>query len=242
MAKAGLTQAEQQCIARLVDHYKTNQDRFSQFLEQLRGLFLGEKPLTKHIHSIKWRLKDPEHLRRKLVQKLKDSKDTKRAFAIKEDNLFRKINDLVGVRILHLHTKEMEQIDQAIKALFSQQRYQILKGPIAKTWDDESRNYFTSIGIRTEKSPSMYTSVHYEVQESSRRKYTFELQVRTLMEEVWGEVSHALNYPKPTLSLACKEQLQVLARATSTCTRLVDSIFKTHAEGEGATPHKEAGG
>lgn len=230
MAKAGLTQAERKNITRLVDHYKKNQDRFSQFLEQLRGLFLGEKPLTKHVHSIKWRLKDPEHLRRKLTQKLKESRKPNRAFAITKENLFYKINDLVGVRILHLHTRQMEEIDRAIKALFSDQRYHILRGPIAKTWDDESRDYFASIGIKTEKSPSMYTSVHYEVRESSRRKYTFELQIRTLMEEVWGEVSHTLNYPEPTRSLACREQIQVLARATSTCTRLVDSIFKTHDE------------
>jgi len=230
MSKAGLTQAELKIIASLVDHYKNSQDRFSQFIDQLRGLFLGEKPLTKHVHSIKWRLKNPEHLRRKLVQKLKESKKSNRAFAITRENLFYKVNDLVGVRILHLHTRQMKEIDRAVKGLFSDHRYHILGGPIAKTWDDESRSYFASIGIKTEKSPSMYTSVHYEVRESSRRKYTFELQVRTLMEEVWGEVSHTLNYPKPTGSLSCREQIQVLARATSTCTRLVDSIFKTHDE------------
>jgi putative GTP pyrophosphokinase len=228
MAKMGLTRAERNYITGLIDHYKINQDRFSQFLGQLRSLFLGEKPLIKHVHSIKWRLKDPEHLRRKLTQKIKESRLSNKTFAITKENLFYKVNDLVGIRILHLHTRQLEEIDKAIKALFAEQRYHILTGPIAKTWDDESREYFASIGIKTEKSPSLYTSVHYEVSESSRRRFTFELQIRTLMEEVWGEVSHTLNYPNPTRILACKEQIQVLARATSTCTRLVDSIFKTH--------------
>lgn len=230
MSIAGLTQAESKHISELVDHYKEHQERFYQFLDQLRALFQGERPLTKYIHSIKWRVKDAEHLRQKLAQKFKEAKKSNEQFTVKKDNLFHKINDLVGVRILHLHTRQMEEIDSALKRLFSEQRYHILKGPIAKTWDDESREYFASIGIKTEKSQSMYTSVHYEIRESSRRKYTFELQVRTLMEEVWGEVSHKLNYPKPTRNLACREQIQVLARATSTCTRLVDSIFKTHAE------------
>jgi putative GTP pyrophosphokinase len=230
MPNTRLTPAERKAIGELVEYYTENQDRFSQFLEQLRGLFLGERSLTMLAHSFKWRLKTPKSLRRKLIEKLEKSKRSRKAFLIVRENLFWRINDLVGVRILHLHTRQLKEIDEAVKRLFSEQRYKILKGPIAKTWDDESRTYFSSIGIRTEKSPSMYTSVHYEVRESSRRKFTFELQVRTLMEEVWGEVSHTLNYPKPTTNLSCSEQIQVLARATSTCSRLVDSIFRAHSE------------
>jgi Region found in RelA / SpoT proteins len=52
-----------------------------------------------------------------------------------------------------------------------------------------------------------------------------EIQVRTLFEEVWGEIDHALNYPQPTTSLPCKEQLRVLAKLASTGTRLADAIF-----------------
>jgi ppGpp synthetase/RelA/SpoT-type nucleotidyltranferase len=58
---------------------------------------------------------------------------------------------------------------------------------------------------------------------------TCEIQVRTLMEEVWGEVDHELNYPVQTDVFSSREQLQVLARVTSSATRLVDSIFVTHA-------------
>ena len=62
------------------------------------------------------------------------------------------------------------------------------------------------------------------------RTITCEVQVRTLMEEVWGEVDHKLNYPVPTQILALKEQLKVLARVTSSASRLVDSIFLTHED------------
>ena len=82
-------------------------------------------------------------------------------------------------------------------------------------------------GINTRKSPSMYTSVHYVIGSASRTTMTAEIQVRTLMEEVWGEVDHSMNYPHPSDSLACREQLKVLARVTSSASRLVDSIFVT---------------
>jgi putative GTP pyrophosphokinase len=54
--------------------------------------------------------------------------------------------------------------------------------------------------------------------------------VRTLAEELWGEVDHTVNYPEPSEVLACREQIKLLARLTSTCTRLVDSIFITLKE------------
>ena len=73
-------------------------------------------------------------------------------------------------------------------------------------------------------------SVHYVVQPNSRTELTCEIQVRTLMEEVWGEVDHQINYPVKANSLSCREQIKVLARVTSSCSRLVDSIFFTHQE------------
>ena len=76
----------------------------------------------------------------------------------------------------------------------------------------------------------MYTSVHYVIEANTRTKYTCEIQVRTLMEEVWGEVDHRINYPYATDSLHCLEQIKVLARVTSGCTRLVDSIFRSHEQ------------
>ena len=83
----------------------------------------------------------------------------------------------------------------------------------------------------------MYTSVHYVVSSASRTKITCEIQVRTLMEEVWGEVDHAINYPDPSELLSCREQLKVLARVTSSATRLVDSIFAVVEEdAKAATP------
>jgi len=138
-----------------------------------------------------------------------------------------KITDLVGVRILHLHTKQLKEIDHELRTLFAEERIELFEEPFARTWDDESRLFMRECGFVIEDSPSMYTSVHYVVSSASRSPITAEIQVRTLMEEVWGEVDHSIRYPDKTPSLACQEQLKVLARATSTATRLVDAIFTT---------------
>jgi putative GTP pyrophosphokinase len=125
----------------------------------------------------------------------------------------------------------MQAIDLTIKKLLNEAPFQLLEGyPKAKVWDDESRGYFEEIGITTEAQSRMYSSVHYVIASGSRFRLTGEIQVRTLAQELWGEVDHKINYPHPNESLSCREQIRSLAWVASSCTRLVDSIFATHEE------------
>jgi ppGpp synthetase/RelA/SpoT-type nucleotidyltranferase len=230
MPKAEFTKTQKRKIEELVSHYESNRHHFILIVEQLRVLIESAPSLAGFIHSVKWRVKDPQRLKDKLFRKLREADASGIPFDINKENLFSKINDLAGFRILHLYTRQMECINKSLIDLFDEERYSLIEGPVARTWDDESRDYFKEIGIETKDSPSLYTSVHYVLETNSRTKYTWELQVRTLMEEVWGEVAHTVNYPHPSESLACREQIKVLARVTSSCTRLVDSIFRSEEE------------
>lgn len=219
-------------IDELIDHFVSNKELFSIVLNSLNGCVTISTSLSKLIHSTKNRIKDPGHLRDKLIRNAIDMKKKGILFDINKDNLFSKVNDLAGFRILHLHTRQIEQIDIELKKIFREQQWIIIEGPTAKTWDDESRSYFKEIGIETSSHPNMYTSVHYIIQPNSSASITCEIQVRTLMEEVWGEVDHSINYPLKNDSNSCRDQIKVLARMTSSCSRLVDSIFSTHKEYE----------
>ncbi|MEI6196986.1 MAG: RelA/SpoT domain-containing protein [Verrucomicrobiota bacterium] len=227
-----LTKAENKLVEDLVAHYAENQTKLKTFLlDQINPVLVNSTQLGEYVHSFKWRLKEPSHLRDKLKRKIKECKEKKKKFRITPNNLFFEINDLVGIRILHLHTRQIAKIDKILRELFEEGRFRIIEGPFARTWDDETKSFFDEIGIRTRQSgPSMYTSVHYVIDSNSRTRYTAEIQVRTLAEELWGEVAHTIDYPTPSKSLACKEQIRVLARVTSSCTRLVDSIFRSHEE------------
>lgn len=191
---------------------------------------IESSPVRKHFHSIKYRVKDPEHLRDKLRRNWEKARANGDAFGITVDNLYTSINDLAGVRILHLHTTQFDALNRDLLALLDEAMFPLREGPVARTWDDELRAYFASIGVATKDSENMYTSVHYVVEANRRTKYTAEIQVRTLAEELWGEVDHSINYPHKTSSLPCREQIKVLARVTSSCTRLVDAIFLTQRE------------
>ena len=231
MAKREFSAAEERTLRNLVQYYSDNQRLISTFQNAVVGALKEDSDLNSLIHTIRFRLKAPDHLLDKLQRKLRKAKKANDEFSITPENLFSEINDLAGVRILHLHTSQMPQIDARLRQLLEEQQYPILEGPMARTWDDEYRAFFEKHSIKTMSSAeTMYTSVHYVIASNSKARVTCELQVRTLMEEVWGEVDHKINYPHPIGSVACSEQIKALARSTSSATRLVDAIFATLAD------------
>jgi len=223
-------------IAASIELYLTQRPEFELLANTLLQNLSEDSSLKRLIHSTKYRTKDPDHLRDKLTRKAEEAIQDRKRFDITPDNLFTKVEDLAGVRLLHLHTKQMADIHAAVLHVINEHKYRLIGNPVANTWDIENQEYFKSIGLKTSLRPSLYTSVHYIIQANRRTEMRCELQVRTLMEEVWGEVSHTINYPHETEILCCREQLRVLARSASGCTRLVDSIFASHADHQQRRP------
>jgi putative GTP pyrophosphokinase len=98
--------------------------------------------------------------------------------------------------------------------------------PVAYLWDPESQRFFESLNLNVKIKESYYSSIHYVVKSGNDERIKCEIQVRTLFEEIWGEIDHTINYPKKSTSRATKEQLRVLSKLVSTGTRLADSIFR----------------
>lgn len=217
-------------IDSVIKFYCNDQTQFllKQFLTQVRTFF--ELNPTLHlspfpsIHSLKDRLKDPEHLRDKLQRKVE------KGITITKDSLFREVTDLAGVRILHLYQEQFENIHTEIINNISNGDWILREEPKAYTWDPETQDFFSRLGISTEVRDTYYTSVHYLVKPNNKSDMCCEIQVRTLFEEIWGEIDHAINYPHKTESVACAEQLRVLSKLVSTGTRLSDSIFRSYNE------------
>lgn len=210
-----------------IEYYKDNQHRLIQFQASVEAFFtkhpkLNEKPFPV-IHSIKTRIKDPDHLKDKI-----ERKKTK-GIEITEENLFREVTDLIGLRVLHIYQDQFPLIHNEILNYINQGDWAFVEDPKAMTWDPESKQMYDELGIETEVRPTFYTSVHYLIKPNNNNPNPIccEIQVRTLFEEIWGEIDHSINYPHPTDSKSCKEQLRVLSKLVGTGTRLADSIFRT---------------
>lgn len=208
--------------------FEERRHELSIFMKGIEGWFASHPKLTcgltPTVHSVKSRIKDPSHLKDKIVRK-QASDDP-----ITAENLFTRVTDLAGVRVLHLYQEQAQAIHTAIIDKVEKQRDWIFnEAPKAYTWDPEAQGFFANMGLEVHVKDSFYTSVHYLVRPRANSPHCCEIQVRTLFEEIWGEVDHSLNYPNPTNNVACREQLRVLTKVVGAGSRLVDSIFRTAA-------------
>src|ERR1700710_415520 len=149
--------------------------------ETLLRTIVDDDVLKPLIHSTRARIKDRAHLEDKLLRKMREDAANGIAFDVVPDNLHTAINDLAGIRILHLHSIQARDIHSRLDQLLRAEcGYQFLEGPEARTWDIEYEAYFQKLGFATKVSKTLYTSVHYVIAVTLPKiMLTCELQVRT---------------------------------------------------------------
>lgn len=215
-------------ISNIVQAYVDDKRFFVRFMNGVVDTFKLEPDLNKYgnpiIHTIRHRLKDVDHLKEKIERKWDEQNPLTR------ENFFERVTDLAGVRILHLYQDQFSKIHDLIRKQIDDGEWFFHEKPVAYSWDPESTNYFKEFGLEPKIKDSYYTSIHYVVKPKENSNICCEIQVRTLFEEIWGEIDHTINYPCPTEKSTCKEQLRVLSKLVSTGTRLADSIFRAHNE------------
>lgn len=215
-------------IEKLLILYDNRLDEIQMLQNQVHDFFKLNKILNTgtpaSIHSLKSRVKSREHLKEKLIRK------SKRNELIDESNFFDKITDLAGVRVIHLHQEQFILINEAINEQCDKKNWVLVENPKAYTWDPESKEFFEKLGLEVYQKESSYTSIHYLVKPHAEFPFCCEIQVRTLFEEIWGEIDHSINYPVATTSIAIREQLRVLAKLVGAGSRLADAIFRTHSD------------
>lgn len=212
-------------VENLLALFRAHRHSIDTFRKSVEDQFLNHPNLFSEgrsiVHSTKSRIKDENHLRHKINRKIANGEQ------ITEHNFFSRITDLAGVRVILLYQKDISIVDHVIRNKVDMlEDWCFAEDPKAYTWDPENVAYFKEIGITPEVKPSLYTSVHYLIMPHAKSFVRCEIQVRTLFEEIWGEVDHQLNYPDPSNSSALSEQIRVLSKIVGAGSRLLDSIYR----------------
>ncbi len=142
------------------------------------------------VHSLKVRIKAPDHLLEKIVRKrLADA-----ARKITVENYRQEITDLIGVRALHLFKDDWLAIHAVITKLWKRR-----EKPVANIRQGDPTSLFREAGCKIKEHPAGYRSVHYVVRYQPTKEIQFvEIQVRTIFEEGWSEIDHRIRYPHNT--------------------------------------------
>lgn len=144
------------------------------------------------VHSVRWRVKNPEHVIEKIVRKrvLK----SKKYLTITLENYTEVLTDLVGVRVLHLFKYEWLDIQAHIL-----NHWQTEERPVAyiRAGDEgEIVESYKTNSCDVKNHPAGYRSIHYVIStQPTIKKILSEIQVRTIFEEGWSEIDHEIRYP-----------------------------------------------
>lgn len=209
-----------------LDAFDSRSHRIRLFASSVLQFFVSHPDLSESVHSVKLRIKGRQNLADKLLRKKAEG------VVVDGNNLFQIITDLAGVRVFHLHSAQFERIHSAINRQIEIGDWVLGEKPKAFSWDPEAVDYYRRLGFEPEIRPTFYTSIHYLLRPSAGSDLCCEVQVRTLFEEIWGEVDHSMNYPRKVESIACFEQLRALSKLVGTGGRLVDSIIRSRDEAE----------
>ncbi|SHI98623.1 ppGpp synthetase catalytic domain-containing protein (RelA/SpoT-type nucleotidyltranferase) [Clostridium cavendishii DSM 21758] len=142
------------------------------------------------IHSVKSRVKNPERLIEKIIRKTSDRKEKYgEDFKFSVDNYKEEINDLIGIRAIHIFKEEWETIHK-----FILNTWKVIE-ITANIRDGDDTSCFEELGIEIKSRKSGYRSVHYLIEfYPTSQKVIAEIQVRTIFEEGYGEIDHKLRY------------------------------------------------
>lgn len=177
-----------------------SQDRYERLARELhRVLDEDERFPTDAVYTVKHRLKDGD----RLIEKIHQNNNESRKKRPIDDTTFQdRIDDLLGLRIICLRLSDLEKLKAYLFSLQAEKTLMFVRGPI------EKKTFLIRPGMNedneaegTDIQYSGYSSIHYVVKlgkairpPADLAPLRAELQLRTILEEAWGEIDHKYRY------------------------------------------------
>ncbi len=180
------------------------------------------------VHSVRRRVKNPEHLIEKIIRKGKKYLEK----GLSKDNYKEIITDLIGIRVLHLFKDDWLTIHNEITHLWEVKetpQVNIRKG------DNDGVDFEKIVeeaGCELIIRKYGYRSVHYLIGTplNKNEEIKVEIQVRTVFEEAWSEIDHIIRYPYDTQNDMLGEYLAMFNRIVGSADEMGSFIQKLKGE------------
>ena len=180
--------------------FLNEKERYKRLAEYIVHLIKDDPSSPKEsLHTIIYRVKDELRLIEKIDNQNKELEDG--TPLITEKNYQTRVGDLLGVRIICLRLSDIEKVEAYLGLLSEEKILRFIKGP------DQRRSFILpvdpgeSVSNGIDLSYSGYSSIHYQAalgensdSPSGIEDLQFEFQLRTILEEAWGEIDHKYRY------------------------------------------------
>jgi len=165
------------------------------------------------IRQIMYRIKQPDKVVEKIFRKPEIFQNKLSYGSLK------KMHDTIGLRIIVYFSSQLSLIDRELR---NSNFFEIDSNYPPKAYFEPEKLMRLGLShIDNKQKESGYTSIHYMVRlkESlvqSAERPVFEIQVRTLAQELWCELEHVLSYkPETRPNFSAKRRFQILSRDVS---------------------------
>lgn len=147
------------------------------------------------VHSVRWRIKSPSHLIKKIIRKLTEDNPSEKYQGINSGNYKGIITDLIGVRAIYLFKSDWQAVHDHILSRWVIKENEPVtiyhrEGDIMDIYKDHN-DCERKIHVHN------YRSIHYVVPATNIQSVQVycEIQTRTIFEEGWSEIDHQVRYP-----------------------------------------------
>jgi ppGpp synthetase/RelA/SpoT-type nucleotidyltranferase len=160
------------------------------------------------VYLTKYRIKKPDSTFLKIKRKQQELDD---------------IKDYAGLRVLCLFENDIHDTHLFLLQMFCNNKYGLDEFKIYN-WDEnlgdvfikDVRKNFPETPVDRDPKVSGYKSIHYilKILNGSKPIYV-EIQLRTLLQDVWGEIDHSLSYKKGSIHPFIKRSFNLFAKDLS---------------------------
>ncbi|OOM75793.1 GTP pyrophosphokinase YwaC [Clostridium puniceum] len=200
--------------------YESSYENQAQFIANI----LRSQPM---VHSVKSRIKDPDRLVEKVIRKTENRKSKYGdEFEFTVYNYKNEINDLIGIRVIHIFKDQWQEIHE-----FIVNTWKVIE-ITANVRDGDNIKVFDDPNIEVRSKASGYRSVHYLVEfYPTSQRVIAEIQVRTIFEEGYGEIDHRLRYSHRKIPEILQSNLLLFNRIVGSADEMASLINNLSKEG-----------
>nr|WP_321400414.1 GTP pyrophosphokinase [uncultured Desulfobacter sp.] len=178
--------------------------------------FISDDPSApkESIHTILYRIKDESRLIEKIDQENNNSGSG--IEPITQNNFHERIGDIIGIRIICLRLSDIVKVEEYLEFLVEEKILKFIQNP------DYKRSFVLPISLGKTAPQNInlqysgYSSIHYQVKlgegsdaSETLKKIQIELQLRTILEEAWGEIDHKYRYRYSRIGETLPEHLHL---------------------------------
>ncbi|MGL5149340.1 MAG: RelA/SpoT domain-containing protein [Clostridium sp.] len=203
-------------LSKIHKDYKTLCDSYQKQADFIANILRSQKA----VHTVKSRVKEPSRLIEKVIRKTENRKSIYGDdFQFSVDNYKNEINDLIGIRVIHIFKEQWRDIHE-----FIVNTWNVIEIS-ANVRDGDNVEVFKNLNIDVISRSSGYRSVHYLVEfYPTSQKVIAEIQVRTIFEEGYGEIDHSLRYSLHEIPEILKSNLLLFNRIVGSADEMASLI------------------